>query len=188
MINYHLTFAVCNWSTKEDEASELGASNTSSLVSEWLLPCCMSLGYSINFSDPSHVRWEWNSGPSSNKQKSLIELEVLELEAIWRDGSTHDGVGYDHVMSVLSPVRLFSTLWIVAHQAPPSMGFSRQEYWSGLPFPFPGDLPNTGIEPRSPALQADALTSEPPGKPKSYEEPYKSHSEAVSLPHGSVVF
>ena len=45
------------------------------------------------------------------------------------------------------------------------MGFSRQEYWSGLPFPSPGDLPNPGIEPRSPALEADALTSEPPGKP-----------------------
>ena len=55
--------------------------------------------------------------------------------------------------------------WTVAHQAPLSMGFSRQEYWSGLPFPSPGDLPNPGIEPRSPTLQADALTSEPPGKP-----------------------
>ena len=51
----------------------------------------------------------------------------------------------------------------MAHQASPSMGFSRQEYWSGLPFPSPGDLPDPGIEPRSPALQADALTSEPPG-------------------------
>ena len=46
------------------------------------------------------------------------------------------------------------------------MGFSRQEYWSGLPFPSPGDLPDPGIEPMSPALQADALPSEPPGKPK----------------------
>ena len=55
--------------------------------------------------------------------------------------------------------------WTVAHQAPPSMGFSRQEYWSGLPFPSPGDLPDPGIEPRSPTLQADALTSAPPGKP-----------------------
>ena len=55
--------------------------------------------------------------------------------------------------------------WSVAHQAPPSMGFSRQEYWSGLPFPSPGDLPNPGIELRSPTLQADALTSAPPGKP-----------------------
>ena len=58
----------------------------------------------------------------------------------------------------LSRVRLFVTLWIVAHQAPPPMGFSRQEYWSGLPFPSPGELPDPGIEPRSPALQADALT------------------------------
>ena len=55
--------------------------------------------------------------------------------------------------------------WTVAHQAPPSMGFSRQEYWSGLPFPSPGDLPDPGIEPRSPTLQADALTSAPPGEP-----------------------
>ena len=53
----------------------------------------------------------------------------------------------------------------VAHQAPPSMGFSSQEYWSGLPFPSPEDLPNPGIEPRSPTLWTDALTSEPPGKP-----------------------
>ena len=55
--------------------------------------------------------------------------------------------------------------WTVAHQAPLSMGFSRQEYWSGLPFPSPGDLPDPGMEPRSPTLQADALTSAPPGKP-----------------------
>ena len=55
----------------------------------------------------------------------------------------------------LSRLRLFATLRTVAHQAPPSMGFSRQEYWSGLPFPSPGDLPDPGIEPRSPALQAD---------------------------------
>ena len=65
----------------------------------------------------------------------------------------------------LSRVQLFATLWTVAYQAPPSMGFSRQEYWSGLPFPSPGDLPDPGIEPGSPAFQADALTSEPPGKP-----------------------
>ena len=61
----------------------------------------------------------------------------------------------------LSRVRLFATPWTVAYQVPLSMGFSRQEYWSGLPFPSPGDLPNSGIKPRSPALQADALPSEP---------------------------
>ena len=64
-----------------------------------------------------------------------------------------------------SCVWLFATLWTVAHQAPLSMGFSRQEYWSGLPFPSPEDFPDLGIEPRSPALEADALTSEPLGKP-----------------------
>ena len=65
-------------------------------------------------------------------------------------------------VKLLNCVQLFATPWTVAHQAPPSMGFSRQEYWSGLPFPSPGDLPDPGIEPRSPTLQADALTSEPP--------------------------
>ena len=68
-------------------------------------------------------------------------------------------------VKVLSHVRLFATPCTVAHQAPPSTGFSGQEYWSGLPFSSPGDFPDPGIEPRSPALQADALTSEPPGKP-----------------------
>ena len=63
----------------------------------------------------------------------------------------------------LSRVLLFVTPWTVAHQAPLSMEFSRQEYWNGLPFPSPGDLPNPGIEPESPALQADALPSEPLG-------------------------
>jgi len=64
----------------------------------------------------------------------------------------------------LSRVQLFATPWTVIHQVPPSMGFCRQEYWSGLPFPSPGDLPDPGIELRFPALQADTLTSEPPGK------------------------
>ena len=60
--------------------------------------------------------------------------------------------------------------WTVAHQAPLSMGFSRQEYWSGLPFPSPGDLPDPGIEPGFPALEADSLPSEPPGKPHLYKK------------------
>ena len=66
----------------------------------------------------------------------------------------------------LSYVRLFATPWTVAFQAPLSMGFSRQEYWSGLPFPSIWDLPSPRIEPRSLALQADSLSSEPPGKPR----------------------
>ena len=68
-------------------------------------------------------------------------------------------------VNLLSHVQLFTTPWTAASQAPPSMGFSRQEYWSGLPFPSPGDLPDSGIEPGSPSLQVDALPSKPPGKP-----------------------
>ena len=64
----------------------------------------------------------------------------------------------------LSRVQLFSTPWTVAYQGPLSMGLSRPEYWSGLSFPSPGDLPNPGTKPRSPTLWADALRSEPPGK------------------------
>ena len=60
---------------------------------------------------------------------------------------------------LLSRVQLFATLWTVAYQASPSMGFSRQEYWSRLPFPSPGDLPNPGIEPGSPAEGEEELKS-----------------------------
>ena len=69
------------------------------------------------------------------------------------------------VLSHFSHVELCATLWTVACQAPLSMGFSRQEYWSGLSCPPPGDLPDSGIKPGAPALQVDSLLSEPPGKP-----------------------
>ena len=79
-------------------------------------------------------------------------------------GSTVPDAGVKVKVKLLSHVQLFATPWTVAYQALRSMGFSSQEYWSGLPFPSPGDLPNPGIEPRSPALQTDALPSEPLGK------------------------
>ena len=66
----------------------------------------------------------------------------------------------------LSRVRLLATPWTVAYHTPLSMGFSRQEYWRGLLFPSPEDLPDPGIEPGSPTLEADTLPSEPPGKSK----------------------
>ena len=65
-------------------------------------------------------------------------------------------------VKLLSRVRFFATPWTVAYQAPPSMGFSRQKCWSGLPFPSPGDLPDPGIEPGSPTVGVDALPSKPP--------------------------
>ena len=70
------------------------------------------------------------------------------------------------MLSPFSYVQLFTTPWVVSDQAPLSMGFSRQEYWNGFPCPPPGDLPNPGIEPSSPALKAaDSLPTKPPGKP-----------------------
>ena len=71
-------------------------------------------------------------------------------------------------MCVLSHVRLFATPWTIQ-----SMEFSRPEYWSGQPFPSPGDLPNLGIKPRSPELQVDSLPVEPQGKPKQSKEYHK---------------
>ena len=65
---------------------------------------------------------------------------------------------YNKKVKSHSHVQLFATPWTVAYKAPPSMEFSRQEYWSGLPFPSPVGLPNPGIKPKSPALQADAFT------------------------------
>ena len=84
-------------------------------------------------------------------------------------------------VKLLSCVRLFVTPWTVAYKAPLSMGLSRQEYWSGLPFPSPGDLPDPGIKPRSPTLQAEALLSEPPRKPQVIRHPLKI------LPHHQIV-
>ena len=72
------------------------------------------------------------------------------------------------LLSHFSHVQLFVTPWTVARQVPLSMGFSRQEHWSGLPFPSPGDLPDPGVEPRSPALQTDSLPAEPQRSPQEY--------------------
>ena len=80
-----------------------------------------------------------------------------------------------------------------ARQAPLSMGFPRQEHWSGLPFPSPGDLPNPGTEPRSPTLQVESLLSEPPGKPytpmqnKKLKKKKKTHFLKVEESHGELV-
>ena len=72
----------------------------------------------------------------------------------------------------------------IAHQAPLSMGFSRQEYWSGLPFPSPGDLPDPGIETRSPLLKPDSLPSEPPGKPHMSDKQTKKNGTNQSATCG----
>ena len=80
-----------------------------------------------------------------------------------RDASRQKGLSFS---LVAKPCPTLATPWIVAYQTPLSMEFSRQESWSGLPFPSPGDLPDPGIEPGSPALQADSLLTELRGKPR----------------------
>ena len=92
----------------------------------------------------------------------ILQARTLEWVAI----SSSNAWKWKVKVKSLSRVRLLATPWTAAYQAPPSMGFSRQDYWSGVPFPSPGDLPNPGIKPRFPALQEDSLPSEPPGKPK----------------------
>jgi len=119
---------------------------------------------------PSSVGWWW-TGKSGVLQSMgsqrvgynwAIELNCITLQPP-ELSVAHSKVKVK-AMS-LSCIRLLVTPWTVAYQVSLSMGFSRQEYWSGLPFPSPGDLPDPGIKPRSPILEADALTSEPPGKP-----------------------
>ena len=101
----------------------------------------------------SHFPWARSWALHSSPDKSPNTICVYGWRGEWKR------------VKSLSRVWLFVTPWTAAYQALRSMGFSRQEYWSGLPFPSPGDLPNPGIEPRSPALQTDTLPSEPLGKP-----------------------
>ena len=77
------------------------------------------------------------------------------------------------VVCMLSHVQLFATLWTIARQSPLSMEFSKQEYWSGLPFPIPGDLPDLGVKPMSLALAGEFFTTEPSGKPIKFLEVFK---------------
>ena len=93
--------------------------------------------------------WELEDPCRSSKSKFLV---------LWNLKSESES-------EVTQSCSTLSTPWTVTYQAPQSMEFSRQEYWSGLPFHSPGDLPNPGIKSGSPALQADALSSKPPGKP-----------------------
>ena len=121
----------------------------------------------INWFSP---RWPRNTGfisPNIATEHRLDELHffVNIIHTLVLTDTEQEDKWVKWVKS-LSRVRLFATPWTVAHQAPPSMGFSRQEHWSGLPFPSSGDLPNPGIKPWSATLQANSLQSELPGKPQ----------------------
>ena len=105
-----------------------------------------------------------DSSPPGSTVPGILQARTLEWVTISFSNARKVKV------KSLSRVWLLATPWTAAYQAPLSMGFSRQEYWSGLsglPFPSPGDLPDPGIKPESPALQVDFLPFEPPGKPPS---------------------
>ena len=121
---------------------------------------------------PKHQKTELPYNPEVTFQAIYLKKTLKDTcTSMFTAAHTHihtNGILLSHKKNEvkwLSCVWAFVIPWTVAYQAPPSMGFSRQEHWSGLPFPSPGDLPNPGIEPVSPALQADALPSELPGKP-----------------------
>ena len=126
------------------------ATRTCKLILRMPCPSVFNPGFLVTFAG------EWNS--NSRSGCNLYSF-LKEHHCFW----AHSANG---TRECVSCVQLFATPCTVAHQSPPSMEFSRQEYWSGLPFPSPGDLPDPGIEHRSPALQADALPSEPPEKPR----------------------
>ena len=99
--------------------------------------------------------------PWGHKESDMTELLHSHTHMHTHTTNTHKLSGFSHV-------QLFATPWTVARQAPLSMEFSRQEYWSGLSFPSPGNLPDPGIEPESlasPELSGGFFTTKPPGKP-----------------------
>ena len=121
---------------------------------------------SMGFSRQEH----WGGLPCPPSGDLHPEIEPTshvspELAGVFLTASTTWEVLNILLKKLHSCVPVFVTPWIVTHQAPLSLGFPKQEYWGGLTFPSPRGLPDPGIEPGSPALQADSLPSEPPGKP-----------------------
>ena len=99
-----------------------------------------------------------------------INVSWALFQVLWRCSITGalfcQWVAYSFLVELLTRIQLFVDPWTIADQAPLSLGFPRQEYWSGKPFPSPGHLPDPGMEPASPALAGRFFTTEPPGAPK----------------------
>ena len=148
------------------------------------------------------VAFPFSRGSSQPRDQTQVSRIAGGLFTVWATREARKEAWYKWIKSLdeyeikwkvkvksLSRVRLFVTPKTVAYQASPSMGFSRQEYWSGLPFPSPGDLPNPGIKPGSSSLEADALTSEPPRKPQKLSGLMSKwpHSQLLLSPHLDVI-
>ena len=118
---------------------------------------CNGMGYTVHgILQPRLLEWVAFPSPGDLHNPGVKSrsptLQVDSLPSKQQGKPKNTGVGHFSSIQSLSHVRLFATPWTVAYQASPSMGFSRQEYWSGLAFPSPGDLPDPGIEPKSPAF------------------------------------
>ena len=124
-----------------------------------------------------------DGSPPGSTVPGILQARILEWVAI----SFSKAWKWKVKVKSLSHARLLATSEIIAYQAPPSMGFSRQEYWSGLPFPSPGDLPNSETEPGSPALKAYSLLSEPPGKMHNLMQLGILLTQVISNPRGKVL-
>ena len=148
----------------------LWKSDVSQGLSWALIPLCLHTSWASAAASLSPVRtFQMHTMCSPSLTFShLFSTVVLEIGTVKRGGITslHDFTSVTHLENRKKWKWSHSVMSdsLQPRQAPPSMGFSRQEYWSGLPFPSPGDLPDPGIEPGSPALQTDALLSEPPGE------------------------
>ena len=110
-----------------------------------LLPCPSYCYWYCNEHWDAYILWTIFSSGYMPSEPNLHQYLYCVSYSTWYSSMYNRNV-WSEVKS-FSRVRLFATPWTVAHQAPPSLGFSRQEYWSGLPFPSPGDLPNPGIDP-----------------------------------------
>ena len=117
----------------------------------------------------------WERGPRG-RGYICIYLQLIQF-TVQPKPTQHFKAAMHASVCTLSQICLSVTPWTVARQAPLSMGFSAQEYWSRLPFPPPGDLPDSGIEPACPALAEGFLTTEPPGEPKAAILPIKKRNK-----------
>ena len=147
---------VAQTSTRETRKSKRTSSQSSSLFLFWRPNCCMRL-------KAKNIIPSFRSKTQSTHLGSLIPLPQN-----WGRGRTWDIIDRERGGGG-SVAQSCPTLWDPVDCSPPGSsvhGISQQEYWSGLPFPSPGDLPDPGIEPRSPALRADSSLTEPPGKPR----------------------
>ena len=192
---YWQTISQTHWGKKGEDnkiRNEVTTEKTERQISanrceKWNISCHISKQrcHSHQQLQPSSVsRWTLREHRKETNSLTAIRLQPLPTKSPKEAQDVKDTGYWSHIAERGSTSRAVMSdsafPWTAARQAPLSTEFSRQEYWSGLPLPSPGDLPDLGIKPGSPALQADALPSEPPGKPL-YQCPKALHIAPFTL-------